>query len=512
MTAAFNTDFKGLNVLLVDNVQNIRVTLAAMLSTLGFNKILQAKNGIEALATIEEHPIDIVISEVNLPRLDGIELLIKVRASEAHASMPFIMLSADIEQSEVLRAIRHGVSEYVAKPFSIKILEERIRRALTTPVNQAAGLIKKAESSKSNEIAIDSRKPSILIVDDSPDIIDLVSGLLEKEYTIRAARNGKVALKICESDLSPDLILLDIVMPEMDGMNVCRELKSNPKTQHIDVIFLTAIDDSEKIVKGFALGAVDFVTKPIDPPVLMARVATHLRVNRANKALRNQIDTLIENEKLRDEFESILQSDLKGPLNEIFNQIEFMQSAKSEVKKSQLRIDNLKRSCTLLSQLIDNMLTFRRIENGDFRCTPCQFDLVQLISEVFDLYYVAIQNKQLEQRINLPTQFMVNAEPLLTSSVIANLLNFLVDTAHRGSYISCELVQQEQTASLSLSVSSVLDETIVERFFDKRAVLANTGKHNMYAAKLMASVQRGALELTSDRQSGTQLLFTLPAL
>jgi response regulator RpfG family c-di-GMP phosphodiesterase len=119
-----------------------------------------------------------------------------------------------------------------------------------------------------------SSKATILVVDDTPDNLALMSGLLKDYYRVKIANNGEKALKVAQTLPPPDLILLDIMMPGMDGYEVCAHLKANPGTQGIPVIFLTAKSEIEDERKGLALGAVDYITKPVSPPILMARVNT----------------------------------------------------------------------------------------------------------------------------------------------------------------------------------------------------------------------------------------------
>jgi adenylate cyclase len=118
-------------------------------------------------------------------------------------------------------------------------------------------------------------KKTILAVDDSREILEAVTGILAPTHTIKAARNGELALKIAKKQ-KPDLILLDIMMPEMDGYEVCRKLKDDPDTRDIPVIFLTAQGQTADETRGFDLGAADYIHKPFSPPILRARVATHL--------------------------------------------------------------------------------------------------------------------------------------------------------------------------------------------------------------------------------------------
>ncbi len=128
-------------------------------------------------------------------------------------------------------------------------------------------------------------KPTVLIVDDAPDNLMLIKMLLQGKYRVKLALNGEIALRAAEQQPLPDLILLDVMMPEMDGYQVCRQLKANPVTAAIPVLFLTAKNHLEDQRRGFQEGALDYVTKPIDPEVLQARVATHLQL----KALRSQM-------------------------------------------------------------------------------------------------------------------------------------------------------------------------------------------------------------------------------
>ncbi len=134
----------------------------------------------------------------------------------------------------------------------------------------------------------------ILVVDDEKFFIDVIVELLNGDYTVSVAMDGQQALRRAQTEPLPELILLDIVMPDMDGYEVCRQLKENPITRDIPVIFLTVKSEVSDEVKGFELGAVDYILKPISPPVVRARVATHLALNRARRQLAFQNQQLEE--------------------------------------------------------------------------------------------------------------------------------------------------------------------------------------------------------------------------
>ncbi|MBB2495717.1 response regulator [Aquipseudomonas ullengensis] len=135
-------------------------------------------------------------------------------------------------------------------------------------------------------------KATVLVVDDTPDNLALMSDLLKGNYRVKVANSGEKALRISHTGTPPDLILLDIMMPDMDGYEVCQRLKQDPATRDIPVIFLTAKVAVEDERKGFELGAVDYITKPISPPIVMARVKTHLAMKAQADFLRDQNDYL----------------------------------------------------------------------------------------------------------------------------------------------------------------------------------------------------------------------------
>lgn len=129
---------------------------------------------------------------------------------------------------------------------------------------------------------------TVLVVDDTPDNLTLMGGLLRDHYHVKVANQGEKALKIAQGENPPDLILLDIMMPGIDGYEVCRQLKAHAATRDIPVIFLTARSDPDDERQGLALGAVDYITKPISPPILLARVATHLALKATADFLRDK--------------------------------------------------------------------------------------------------------------------------------------------------------------------------------------------------------------------------------
>lgn len=177
------------------------------------------------------------------------------------------------------------------------------------------------------------KKRTILVVDDLPENIDVLSEILSSEYTIKAAVKGEKALEIAATEPYPDLVLLDIMMPGMDGYEVCQQLKDNEKTRNIPVIFVTAMSDVTDEARGFEVGSVDYVTKPISPVTLKARVKTHIDLKQARDHLEELVDAktkelqrvnakLARQVKMMQGRDHLIHFQMKGPtMREAFHEI-----------------------------------------------------------------------------------------------------------------------------------------------------------------------------------------------
>ncbi|MBF0563265.1 MAG: hybrid sensor histidine kinase/response regulator, partial [Alphaproteobacteria bacterium] len=225
-------------------------------------------------------------------------------------------------------------------------------------------------------------RPRVLIVDDAPENLGILLDALKDDYTVIAARNGQKALQLAAATPAPDLILLDIVMPEMDGYQVCTLLKEREETRSIPVIFLTALEEEESEAHGLSLGAVDFIRKPIHPTTLHLRVKLHLELVQARRRLEEQNRQLIEAARLRELVERITHHDLKGPLNGIIivPQLLLEECVLTDSQRELLKI--VERSGYDMLEMINRSLDLFKMETGIYNFQPEPVDILSIMRRV----------------------------------------------------------------------------------------------------------------------------------
>ena len=261
-----------------------------------------------------------------------------------------------------------------------------------------------------------SEDSTILIVDDNPRNIQLLASILKPSgYNVVFAFNGQKALELSlEREFS--VVLLDVMMPGIDGFEVCRRLKSNPQTAHIPVIFLTAKTDSESVTKGFQLGAVDYISKPFNRNELLSRVNTHLTINNQHLALEKA-------SAFKDKVFSIISHDLKGPLGNLAG---FLEMIKSNYKSPKINIErslNLAiKTATASFNMLENLLIWARSQQGKITYNPTISDLSFIAEDVQNLLNGNAKEKEIDLQISIPPKTMAFFDSDLLNIVVRNLV------------------------------------------------------------------------------------------
>lgn len=218
---------------------------------------------------------------------------------------------------------------------------------------------------------------TVLLVDDLAENLQVLGNILdENDIEFSYATSGKEALDAVAFK-KPDLILLDINMPEMNGFEVCKKLKKDPETMDIPIIFLTAKADSEDIVEGLSIGAVDYVTKPFNTKELLSRVFTHLELFNSRKMIRKQNEELREMIDTKNKFFSIIAHDLRGPFNTLlgFSDLALKEFDHMDPEEIRDMIKHIHSSSVRGFELLNNLLEWSRSQTGRIKCEPIDFSL-----------------------------------------------------------------------------------------------------------------------------------------
>ena len=277
-----------------------------------------------------------------------------------------------------------------------------------------------------------ANKATVLVVDDTPDNLALMSSLLKDDYKVRVANSGERALQIAMADSPPDLILLDIMMPGIDGYEVCRRLKHETRTMNIPVIFLTARSAAEDEEKGLELGAADYIVKPISPPIAMARVKNHLALKAMADALRaSNIEleaarSAAEKANLaKSEFLSGMSHELRTPLNAILGFAQLLESESPPATATQKEsITEILKAGWHLLTLINEILDLTKVESGQ---VPLLQEPVSLADVLLDCQrMIEPQAQRRGIRMTFPAfdaPRLVQADGTRLKQVLLNLLS-----------------------------------------------------------------------------------------
>lgn len=258
---------KKLSLLIVDDNAINRDMLARQLEGEGYS-ITTASDGEKALEWVRKKSFDLVLLDILMPGIDGYDVLQQLKSDEAMRNIPVVMLTAVHEMDSVIRCFEMGAEDYLTKPFNIPFVKSRIASCLRGHSIHGDNRIDVLQAG-------DTQK-RILVVDDNAMNRDILARRLEREsYHITTAAGGNQALELINKEAF-DLILLDILMPDVDGYTVLKQLKDNDKTSSIPVIMLTAVNEVESVKQCIDLGAEDYLIKPFNAVLLKSRIAATL--------------------------------------------------------------------------------------------------------------------------------------------------------------------------------------------------------------------------------------------
>lgn len=357
-------------------------------------------------------------------------------------------------------------------------------------------------------------KKTILIVDDIPDNIEVLRGILFPKYRIKAATSGAKALAIATGDEPPDLILLDIMMPGLDGYEVCAILKNQEKTQSIPVIFVTAKDDAIDEEQGLKSGAVDYITKPINPRIIEARVATHLALRQAMIDLEHQNEILIENVRLREQVDRIMRHDLKTPLT-VFLSVPSLLKLRDDLPPDVVEsLGMMEKSGYRMLDMINRSMNLFRMESGTYECHPVPVDVAKIARQVRFELGETVNGKSVRFRLEADgkelsddREFLISGEESLFYSMMANFIKNASEASPDKGTVTVSLAGSP-FPSIRIRNAGEIPAEIHGKFLQKYVTHGKTGGTGLgcYSARLMAETMGGTVRFTSSPQDGTTII------
>jgi signal transduction histidine kinase len=397
---------------------------------------------------------------------------------------------------------------------------------------------------------------NILIVDDTPNNLRLLEEMLsEQGYTVRAALNGPRALSTVQIT-PPDLILLDIKMPDMDGYEVCKQLKADERTRDISVIFISALQDVTDKVKGFSLGAVDYITKPFQPEEVLARVKTQLTLRNLQKGLQQEIarrrqaeeELRTLNQQLKeanqqleetnqqlqevnqqlqkanaskDKFFSIIAHELRNPFTALIGLTEAIVEEIEFYSKDQIKdkINRLHTNSERVYALLTNLLTWSRLERGLIECKPETFSLADVTERSIRLFASNAGRKQTTLRNLVPHGTTAYAEPKMIDTIIRNLISNALKFIEPGGTIEVSIPRQdEEFVEIAVSDTGIgMSQQQIEKLFrieQKTSKKGTAGEEGtglgLILCKELVEKNSGRIRVESEVGKGSQFMVSLP--
>jgi signal transduction histidine kinase len=364
---------------------------------------------------------------------------------------------------------------------------------------------------------------TLLIVDDIPENISVLFNFLNSYgFELLIAENGEDALETAQNE-QPDLILLDVIMPGgIDGFETCRQLKNNPQTQDIPVIFMTALSDLLDKVKGFELGAVDYVTKPFQQEEVLARIKTHLTIRKLQKELQTKNEQLIQLNQEKNEFLGIAAHDLKNPLSSIQTLAEFLNESihSASYKQDVIRIANIiSSSSKQMFLLIKNLLDINAIESGKRNLSLLVVNLLPTVQSLVTHYAEQAKMKDITVGFQCQEQLcLAVVDKNAVQQVLDNLISNAIKYSPHGKQVYVRLTLSDNSVRCEIQDEGPgLSESDQQKLFGKftRLTAKPTGNElstglGLFIVKKLVNAMNGKVWCESELGQGATFIVEFP--
>ncbi len=367
----------------------------------------------------------------------------------------------------------------------------------------------------SRNLVMNETQPArILIVDDNTNNLGVLYRYLDDVgFTVLVSQDGERAVQLAAHQ-QPDLILLDIMLPGIDGFETCRQIKANAETTDIPIIFISALTDVQDKVRGFQAGGVDYVTKPFNQEEVLARINAHVTIKRQ----REELDALNDT---KDRLFSVIGHDLRGPFMGLLGALELLRDSSNEMDSETTHelIENLYGSAEKTYHLLENLLEWSKSQQRLVEVTPHAVGLRSLVEENAQIFGAAARQKSVSVHIDIPPDIEVFADRDMISTVVRNLINNAIKftasdggvtvTAHRADELVVVVVEDTGIGIAAEEADRIFS---MDGSFSKRGTEGETGSGlGLLLAKDYVVRNGGTIDVESEPGRGSRFRITLPA-
>lgn len=374
-----------------------------------------------------------------------------------------------------------------------------------------------------------TKRSIILVIEDNPGTLKVLFELLtQAEYEVLVATDGDKALTAAEEG-QPDLILLDVMLAGMDGFEICRRLKTSEITQAIPVIFMTALTKTLDKVKGFELGAVDYITKPFEPEEVLVRIKTHLTIQQLQHDLKENNDALqasLERERelsmLKSRLISIASHEFRTPLSTILFSKSLLKRYAKKIANQDIaqeigiECDSIEQSVKQMTTILDEVLLITKAEAGKVPFAPNMIDVTELFRKVVEKFTALTRDSHTIVFAKPEEHIHLLADPKLMDSILSNLLSNAIKYSPQGGTVRCDLFQKNGAVLFSVHDEGIgIPETDQSHLFeafhrgDNVSHIQGTGL-GLSIVKQFVELHGGSIEVQSELNRGSTFTVVLP--